>query len=117
MSSDCLFCKIISKEIPAKIAYESDDVIAFHDIHPQAPTHLLFIPKKHIASLDDINSSDDSLMGSLLYQISQFAKKEKFSENGYRIVNNIGNHGGQTVFHIHFHLLAGKSFGWPPFPK
>jgi histidine triad (HIT) family protein len=117
VSSDCLFCKIINKEIPAKIAYESSDVLAFHDIHPQAPTHILFIPKKHISSLNDMDKKDESLLGSLIYQISEFAKKEKISENGYRVVNNMGNHGGQTVFHIHFHFIAGKPLGWPPFPK
>lgn len=111
---DCLFCKIANKEIPAKIEYEDDEILGFHDIDPQAPLHLVFIPKKHIVSLDQVLISDSNLIGNLLFQMAETARKLKINESGYRIVNNTGANGGQTVFHIHFHLLAERKLKWPP---
>ncbi|MCG9874420.1 MAG: histidine triad nucleotide-binding protein [Leptospiraceae bacterium] len=111
---DCLFCKIANKKIPAKIEYEDEEILGFHDIDPQAPVHLIFIPKKHIVSLDQVQISDTNLIGKLLFQMAETARKLKISEAGYRVVNNIGTDGGQTVFHIHFHLLAGRKLKWPP---
>jgi histidine triad (HIT) family protein len=112
--SDCLFCKIVNKEIPAKIVYEDEDVLGFHDISPQAPTHLVFIPKKHIESLDKFISEDTDLIGKLHFQMAQTARTLNLSQEGYRVINNTGTNGGQTVFHIHFHLLAGRRLKWPP---
>lgn len=112
--NDCLFCKIANKEIPAKIEYEDDEILGFHDIDPQAPLHLVFIPKKHIVSLDQVLISDSNLIGNLLFQMAETARKLKINESGYRIVNNTGANGGQTVFHIHFHLLAERKLKWPP---
>lgn len=112
--NDCLFCKIANKEIPAKIEYEDDEILGFHDIDPQAPLHLVFIPKKHIVSLDQVLISDSNLIGKLLFQMAETARKLKINESGYRIVNNTGANGGQTVFHIHFHLLAERKLKWPP---
>jgi histidine triad (HIT) family protein len=111
---NCLFCKIIEKKIPASIVYEDEICLAFKDLHPQAPIHLLFIPKKHIASLAELSGNDGEIVGHILKVISDYAKQEGISDSGYRVVNNIGKNGGQTVFHIHFHLLAGRAFGWPP---
>lgn len=111
---NCLFCKIVRKEIPAGIEYEDDDMIAFRDINPVAPVHILFIPKKHIESLDALEEGDKELIGRIHYQISRLAKKLGLDQKGYRVVNNMGKDGGQTVFHIHFHLLGGKAFRWPP---
>ncbi|PJE04275.1 MAG: histidine triad nucleotide-binding protein [Leptospira sp.] len=112
--NDCLFCKIANKEIPAKIEYEDDEILGFHDIDPQAPVHLVFIPKKHIVSLDQVLISDSNLIGNLLFHMAETARKLKINESGYRIVNNTGANGGQTVFHIHFHLLAERKLKWPP---
>lgn len=111
---NCLFCKIVRKEIPAGIEYEDDDMIAFRDINPVAPVHILFIPKKHIESLDALEEGDKELIGRIHYRISRLAKKLGLDQKGYRVVNNMGKDGGQTVFHIHFHLLGGKAFRWPP---
>lgn len=112
--SDCIFCKIVNKEIPAKILFESENSIAFPDISPKAPTHILFIPKKHIESLDKLTVEDEKIIGKLMIEISEFARTQGLEKNGYRIVNNMGKDAGQTVFHIHFHLLAGREFNWPP---
>ena len=109
-----IFTKIINKEIPAKIVYEDDLCLAFHDISPQAPVHVLLIPKKPIQSLDHMESEDQNLMGHLMLKIGELAKELGISENGYRVVTNIGNWGGQSVDHIHFHLLGGRELGWPP---
>lgn len=112
---DCLFCKIINKEIPAQIIYEDDQVIAFNDISPQAPTHALIIPRKHISTLNDIESNDSALVGHMVKSAAQIAKQMGFAENGYRTVFNCNQDGGQTVYHIHLHLLGGKAMGWPPY--
>lgn len=110
---DCLFCKIINGEIPSKLIYEDEKAIAFEDIDPQAPVHYLVIPKEHIPSVDWIDENNKELMGHLLYIVSKLAK-EKGLDEGYRIVNNCGTDGGQTVGHIHFHVLGKRKMLWPP---
>lgn len=111
--TDCIFCKIAHKDIPAKVVYEDDLILAFHDLEPQAPVHLLIIPKKHIASLDEVEKEDTELMGHLLNKVKDIAA-EAGLENGYRLVNNCGEDGLQTVKHIHFHLLGKRKMNWPP---
>jgi histidine triad (HIT) family protein len=110
----CLFCRIVSGEIPAKIAYRDEDVVAFHDITPQAPAHVLLVPTRHIASLNDIAPDDQALVGKLVYRAAQLAGELGYAERGYRTVFNCNAEAGQTVFHVHLHLLAGRSMGWPP---
>lgn len=110
---DCLFCKIIKREIPADIVYEDDEVLAFNDINPQAPTHILIIPKKHIATLNDIEEPDLAMIGRLQYTAAQLAREGGFAEDGYRVVMNCNEMGGQTVYHIHMHLMGGREFTWP----
>jgi histidine triad (HIT) family protein len=110
----CLFCRIASGEIPSRKAYEDDDVYAFHDITPQAPTHILVIPRKHIPSLDDIDAADSGIVGTVIARAAQIARDLQLTAEGYRLVVNTGAAAGQTVFHIHFHLLGGRNFGWPP---
>lgn len=112
--SDCLFCKIINKEIKSEIVYESNDLLAFKDIRAQAPTHILIIPKKHISTLNDINEEDTELIGKIFITAKNLAKENGLSENGYRTVFNCNKNAGQEVFHIHLHLLGGRSFSWPP---
>lgn len=111
---DCLFCKIINKDIPAAIAYEDEHVLAFNDINPQAPVHQLIIPKLHISTLNDLTEEHKPLAGHMLLVAKQLAAKHDLSEAGYRTVFNCNEHGGQTVFHIHLHLLGGRSLSWPP---
>ena len=111
--ADCVFCMIANKEIPAKIAYEDDRIICFHDLEPQAPVHVLIIPKKHIASLDDTTDEDAELLGYIMMKARDIAKMLGL-ENGYRLVNNCGEDGMQTVKHLHFHLLGKRKFTWPP---
>lgn len=110
----CLFCRIATGEIPAKKVYEDNDVVAFQDINPQAPTHVVVIPRKHIPSLDDLNEADAAVAGIALVRLAQIARDLHLSADGYRVVVNNGEAAGQTVFHIHFHLLGGRNFGWPP---
>jgi histidine triad (HIT) family protein len=105
---DTIFDKIIRREIPADIVYEDDDVLAFRDIHPQAPVHVLFIPKRSFATLNDVGEADAALLGKLLLAASVYARREGFAEAGYRCVINCNKGGGQTVYHLHVHLLAGK---------
>jgi len=112
---DCLFCKILNKEIPAEIIYEDDQVIAFNDINPQAPTHALVIPRKHISTINDIADEDQALVGHMVQVAGKIAKEQGFDETGYRTVFNCNEHGGQTVYHIHLHILGGKPLGWPPY--
>ena len=112
--ADCLFCKIIAGEIPSTKVYEDDYVLAFRDIEPQAPEHIIIIPKVHIASANEITAENSNVIGKIFEVASKIAKDLGFSENGYRIVNNCGEDGGQTVGHIHFHLLAGRNLQWPP---
>lgn len=113
MSADCLFCRIAAKKIPSKIVYEDDDVFAFEDISPQAPTHVLICPRKHFASLDEARPEDQSLLGKLQLVAAQLARKRCLLE-GYRTVMNNGAGAGQSVFHLHLHLLGGRAFRWPP---
>ncbi len=113
--TDTIFDKIIRKEIPADIVYEDDLSLAFKDINPQAPVHLLIIPKRRIATTNDIGLDDRELVGHLYHVAAKIAKEQGFAEDGYRLVVNCNNHGGQTVYHIHVHLLAGKPMGWPPY--
>jgi histidine triad (HIT) family protein len=109
-----LFTRIVNREIPAKIVYEDDRVLAFEDIAPKAPTHVLVVPKKEIASLDALADDDGALMGHLLLVIQRVARDLGVATSGYRVVVNTGADGGQSVDHIHFHLLAGRPLGWPP---
>lgn len=111
---DCLFCKISSGEIVAQVIHETDDVIAFRDINPQAPTHALIVPKRHIASINEIGEDDAEIVGKLFIAARQIAADEGFAEPGYRVTMNCNGAAGQTVFHIHLHLLGGRDFGWPP---
>ncbi len=109
-----IFDKIIAREIPADIVYEDDEVLAFRDIRPQAPAHVLFIPKRRIATLNDAGAGDGPLIGKLVLAAAAYARREGFAERGYRVVMNCNADGGQTVFHIHLHLLAGRAMSWPP---
>ena len=111
---DCLFCKIVAEEISADIIYESDDAIAFRDINPQAPTHVLIIPRQHIATLNDLQPGDESIVGSLHMAANQIAAIEGLPDEGYRVVMNCNEAAGQTVFHLHLHLLGGRAMNWPP---
>ena len=112
--SDCIFCKIANGEIPSQKVYESDNVFAFRDLDPVAPSHILIIPKKHIESLDYMESKDIELLGELLLTAKKIAKQEGLDKDGYRVVNNNGEMGGQTVNHFHLHLVGGRSMQWPP---
>lgn len=112
--TDCLFCKIVERKIPASIVYEDDEVLAFNDIGPQAPTHVLLIPKRHIATLNDLQKSDDPIVGQLVRRAAAIAKERGLSSGGYRTVFNTHADAGQTVFHIHLHLLGGRKMTWPP---
>ena len=112
--SDCLFCKIVNGEIPTNFVYEDENVVAFRDIKPQAPTHILIIPREHIGTLNDINQSHKELLGAIQLTASYLAKEEGIYEEGYRTVFNCNRDAGQTVFHIHLHLLGGRSLDWPP---
>lgn len=111
--ADCLFCKIVAGEIPSAKIYEDEYVYAFADIAPQAPFHAIVIPKEHIASADQITSDNSMLVAKVFEAVAKIAKQEKL-QNGYRVVNNCGEDGGQTVGHIHFHLLARRNLAWPP---
>lgn len=111
---DTLFGKIIRREIPADIVYEDDDVLAFRDINPQAPVHVLFIPKKPLATLNDVTADEAIVIGKLFVAAAAWAKTQGFAENGYRCVVNCNKDGGQTVYHVHLHLLAGRQMHWPP---
>lgn len=111
--ADCLFCKILDKQIPAKIVFEDDELIAIQDIHPQAPVHLLLLPKRHIERVADVRESDIELLGKMILQAKRLAEAQKVDE-GFRLVFNSGPQAGQSVFHIHLHLLGGRRMSWPP---
>lgn len=111
---DCVFCKIIKKEIPAKVVYEDDQVIAFHDANPQAPIHLLIVPKEHIASILDIDEENSEVLKDIFRVAQNIAKENNIDKKGFRLVVNTGEEGGQTVHHLHFHLLGGRFLTWPP---
>jgi histidine triad (HIT) family protein len=112
--ADCLFCKIINREIPASIVYEDDRVLAFNDINPQAPTHVLVVPKRHVASLNELSAGDDEMVGELVRRAATIATERGISARGFRTVFNTNPEAGQTVFHIHLHLLGGRPMHWPP---
>lgn len=112
--SDCLFCKIRDGQVPAKVVYRDDVCLGFEDINPQAPTHVLFIPLKHIPTVNDLAMEDRETVGHLFTAAAKVARERGFAENGYRVVMNTHRDAGQTVFHIHLHLLGGRSLGWPP---
>lgn len=111
---DTIFGKIVRREIPADIVYENDDVLAFKDLNPQAPVHVLFVPKRALATLNEATSADAELLGKLMLAAADYAKAQGFDQEGYRVVVNCNEHGGQTVFHLHLHLLAGRRMHWPP---
>lgn len=113
-TSDCLFCKILAGDIPADIILETDDVIAFRDVNPQAPTHALIIPRKHVATINDLGDGDQALIGKLFLAAKQIAADEGIAAAGYRVAMNCNEAAGQTVFHLHLHLLGGRQLGWPP---
>jgi histidine triad (HIT) family protein len=110
----CLFCKIIAGEIPSKKVYEDDELYAFEDINPQAPLHALIVPRQHIATLNDLAAKDDDLVGSMVRRAAAIAKERGVDGSGYRTVLNCNSHAGQTVFHIHLHVLGGRALSWPP---
>ena len=112
--SDCLFCKIVSGDIPTTKVYENDDVVGFNDINPKAPHHVLFIPKRHISTINDIQDGDTDLVGKLYLAAKQHAVELGVDQEGYRVVMNCNRLAGQTVFHIHLHFLAGRAMNWPP---
>lgn len=112
--SDCLFCKIVEGKIPARKVYEDADVVAFDDIQPQAPVHVLVIPKKHVATLNDLEPADDALAGKLLRTAAQIAKDRGIADRGWRATVNVNRDAHQLVFHVHVHLMGGRAFGWPP---
>jgi len=112
--ADCLICKIIQRDIPARLVYEDDRVAAFDDINPQAPTHVLVVPKRHIATLNELSTEDDQLIGELMRRASAIAAERGLAAGGYRTVINTNRDAGQTILHIHVHLLGGRSMGWPP---
>jgi histidine triad (HIT) family protein len=112
--SCCLFCKIVSRDIPAKILYEDDRLLAFEDINPQAPLHALLIPKTHIPSLNDLTPEQDAIVGEMTRRAAALAKERGYADRGFRTVFNTNRDAGQTVFHIHLHVLGGRSFHWPP---
>lgn len=114
VSEGCIFCKIASGDIPSARVFEDEQCIAFNDLSPQAPTHILIIPRRHIDSLDKADESDRSTLGHLLTTAANIARDKGFAENGYRVVINTNSDGGQTVFHLHVHLLAGRPFVFPP---
>lgn len=111
---DCVFCSIVQKKIPATIVYQDDNIIAFDDIHPRAPIHKLIIPRKHIATINDVAEHDQLLVGQMVYIAKQLAKENNIEQDGYRLVFNCNANAGQDVFHIHLHLLGGRHMTWPP---
>jgi len=115
--TDCLFCKIANHEIDAKIVYEDERAVAFRDINPKAPTHVLLIPRTHVATLNDLSEEHEADVGHLFVAAAKVAQAEGLSERGYRTVINCGAEAGQSVFHVHLHLLGGQPLGWPPFPR
>ena len=113
-ASDCIFCRIAAKKMEVQLLHEDDHAVAFMDNNPQAPKHFLVIPKRHVATLTEIGEADEILLGHLLVVAKRLAEKEKLVNNGYRVVLNTGPNAGQTVFHLHLHVLGGRSFSWPP---
>src|SRR5258708_24209586 len=114
MEENCLFCKIATGQIPSKIVYQDEDVVAFEDINPQAPYHALIIPRRHIPSMADLTLEDGPILANIFITPTKLAHARVIDESGYRIVANVGPDAGQSVFHLHFHLLGGRKLGWPP---
>lgn len=114
MSTDCIFCKIAKGEIPSDKVYEDDLFLGFRDIHPEAPSHTIVIPKKHVATMNDVTGKDSALLAGFLLACQRIARSEKIDESGYRVVINCNKDGDQYVFHLHAHLLGGRHMGWPP---
>lgn len=112
--TNCLFCKIIAGEIPGTIVHQDDELVAFKDIDPKAPLHVLIVPRRHIASLNDLGPGDDALVGSMVRCAAAIAREHGYADRGYRTLFNTNAEAGQSVFHIHLHLLAGRGFHWPP---
>jgi histidine triad (HIT) family protein len=111
---NCLFCGIARGEVPSKIVYQDDDIVAFADINPQAPTHILLMPRQHVNSVDDLTEADSAILGKLFAVAKNIAHNAGLQERGYRLVTNVGKDAGQSVFHLHFHLLGGRKMAWPP---
>ena len=114
MDSSCLFCRIASREIPADIVRESERVVAFRDVNAQAPTHILLIPKEHVTSVAELGDHHAGVLSDIMQAAAQLARADGIADSGWRLVTNVGADAGQTVFHLHFHLLGGRSMGWPP---
>lgn len=112
--TDCLFCRLIAGELPATFVFQDERLVAFTDINPQAPTHILIVPRQHVASLNELTSEHDGLVGEMIRRAAVIAKEHGVSEDGYRTVFNCNRGAGQTVFHVHLHLLGGRPFAWPP---
>jgi histidine triad (HIT) family protein len=112
--TDCLFCRIIDGQIPGQFVHQDEELIAIKDINPQAPLHVLIIPRRHIATLNDLSSGDEALVGAMVRRAAAIAKEHGYTDRGYRTVFNTNREAGQTVFHIHLHLLAGRGLTWPP---
>ena len=110
----CVFCRIVAGEIPARKVYEDADLLAFEDLNPAAPVHVLIIPKKHVATLRDVEEAEEELIGAIFTAANRIAREKGVAEEGFRVVVNCGENGGQTVFHLHFHLLGGRRMEWPP---
>ena len=110
----CLFCRIIAGEIPAKTVYEDEDLVAFEDIHPQAPMHVLIVPRAHVATVNDLTPEHDALAGAMIRRAAAIARERGLAERGFRTVFNCNAEAGQTVFHVHLHVLGGRALGWPP---
>ena len=111
---DCLFCRIISRQVHGEIVYENDSIVAFRDINPKSPVHILLVPRKHIASVVDIGTADAGVVGEIFQVAAQLAKDQGIQQQGFRVVVNSGPAAGQSVYHLHFHLMGGRSFSWPP---
>jgi histidine triad (HIT) family protein len=114
MADDCIFCKIAEGAIPAKVAFQNDELLAFHDINPAAPTHILIIPRQHIGSTAELNEQTSLLVGRMVLAAAQLAREQNIETSGYRVVTNTGSDGGQSVNHLHLHLLGGRQMTWPP---
>jgi histidine triad (HIT) family protein len=114
MTDSCLFCRIVRKEIPSRIVHENEEAVVFEDIHPQAPFHVLIVPRRHIESLSDMKAQDADLIGRLVWTAQKIAQEKGIASDGYRVVINSGTAGGQTVLHLHLHLLGGRQMAWPP---
>jgi len=114
MSSNCIFCKVVAGEIPAEQVFADEQVVAFRDIDPQAPQHILIIPRRHIPTALDLSEEDNALVGHIFQVAAKIARQLGFAEQGYRVVNNCNEQGGQVVWHLHFHLLGGRQLTWPP---